>query len=203
MFLWNTFLYVRFMILAPYLVGAFTTFLAFLLNQWWVQHRDRKLRFDKILSLLQAGRTELQFQTGKLDRLKQDLEQAIAAAKTNTPFSFPSYSLSPAFVDKLKSELLDYPHTTSLISVMGNLHFELVHIQQRMDGLYETVKDGLVDTNFFRRLQGTQGLIDMNLEALKSGEKTIADKLAAVENDYNFFMENSPFQWLLSEAPMY
>lgn len=56
---------------------------------------------------------------------------------------------------------------------------------------------------FVARLGATLGLIDQNLKNYAAGEQTVKTKLGAIQKDYRAFIANSPFQLLLSDAPLY
>jgi|ERR1051325_10069643 hypothetical protein len=193
----------------PFGAGVVTTFLGFGLNQLWVHHRERKFRFQKIISLLKAAHAEVEFNHGKLIRLKQDLSNCLNVLKIQKTFwGVPSYDILPNFLEKLKGELVAYPETSALVKTVGNLHFEAAHIQHKVDFLSDQILKTEVDdarSNSWQwamitNIESTLGLIELNIKAFHVGPEEISETLATLERNYFSFVQTSPFFLWLNEG---
>jgi hypothetical protein len=201
-----------FKLLIPLFAATFAAIIGFYLNQVFVHHREKKSRYQKIISLLKAGQAEVEFNHGKLVRLKEDLTTCLQCLKGQSTFgATPSYDLLPNFLDRLKGELVAYPETSALVKTVGNMFFEAVHIQKRVDFLTKQI-NGRTEIETTDRqaafewnwavTQNTEAilrLIELNLQAFQDGLTEISNYLAAMEKEFNSFLEISPFYLLLRD----
>jgi len=113
-------------------VGVITSFLGFLLQQWYQNKKNKKIELNKYNICLESTKNELSFYLNKLSQLSEHVSEIINAIQNKSPIITPSYNLYPDFLEKSKIEINSFFRNSRLVQDVSHCHFELCHISERL-----------------------------------------------------------------------
>lgn len=100
----------------------------------WIGTRQKERELDqKYLNLVTSTINELEFYLTKLNQLATEAQAIILNLSSQTPPLIPTYSLYPTFLEQAKLNLSSFNKNPELVKRVGHCHFELSHIQQRLE----------------------------------------------------------------------
>lgn len=124
---------VALLLFIPVIIGVLSS----LITLWFTVWSNKKQKEDdekqKYLNLLISTINELEFYTSKLNQLVTEAQTIILKLSSQTPPLIPTYSLYPTFLEQAKLNLSSFNKNPELVKRVGHCHFELSHIQQRLE----------------------------------------------------------------------
>ncbi len=124
--------------LIPFLGAILATAFGFWLNQAWQEAKERRARLKRGIALLAAAEAELGSYEGKLALMVGMLEDFVRANGD----LLPSFDFYPAFLEKLKMELIESSETSAMASLIGECEYELAHVQAKLASIRGNMPKG-------------------------------------------------------------
>ena len=124
-----------------------------------------------------------------LDKLHQlsneitDIITSITPAQTKS-IIIPSYSLYPDFLEKSKIEINSFFRNSDLVKNIGECHFELCHILERLNFLKDEFKKPFNQLHIpttITNLEGFGSLVDKNIKTFECVISDIDKELSIVK----------------------
>lgn len=176
-------------------VGIITSFFAFLLKERVLVWKNKKIENKKYAIVLESTKNEASFYLDKLRQLSNDISDTITSITSTQAKSIisqnksqniriPSYSLYPDFLEKSKIEINSFFRNSDLVKDIGECHFELCHILERLNFFKNEFKKPFKQLHIpttIQNLRGFKSLIDKNIKTFKHVILDIDKKLSIVK----------------------
>lgn len=186
--------------LVPFIGAVAATAFGFWLNQTWQRERERKERYQHALAVLTATAMELGFYAAKLDYLANFLAEKIE--RTVGPVEgivIPSFDFYPAFLEKMKLELVAHDETADLVPTIGECHYELGHIQAKLES-YRASATLASDADAVKAIYGLalnsgalRGLASGNAQRFRDAQTKLQARMAELRGTLEGFYDRSVF----------
>ena len=121
------------------------------------------------LTTLLTTQNELAFYRAKFIQLSGEVGAAVTAAQSGQSVILPTYRFYPDFLENQKIELTKFHIDSELIKDLGQCHFELRHIVERLT-LYLEQMNSLNSQNvtiYLGNALGFKGLLDVNTKTFE------------------------------------
>ena len=129
---------------------------------------------------------EIDFYRSKFIKLSGEIQTAVPYAKKGEPFIVPSYKFYPSFLEKQKIELSKFNNNSELIRIIGNCHFELCHVQSKLES-YVKYMSSLDQYNMSLHLLNAMGF----KELIDTDAKLFEDAIQMLKNEIVSAQANS------------
>lgn len=185
--------------LIPFLAGAFTTFLAFLVNQIWVTQKEKYARFKRLINLTEAGVSEVDLNLNKLTRVNVHLTECLRAFRGGTNFPAPPViTLFPESLQMFKNHFIEYSETSHLVAPLSELHFALREIHKQAELLEGNLTSQKPNEHFVeRQLVLILSLLGEAITTCGIVHDNIAASNRLAKDGLKRFKEQSPFVIML------
>ncbi|HRI47976.1 MAG TPA: hypothetical protein PK559_12795 [Ignavibacteriaceae bacterium] len=140
--------------------------------------------YQKYVTGLSTTENELEFYLSKYRQISGEIGATVNAAQTGQPFTIPTYTFYPLFLEKQKIELSGFYFNSDLIKDIGHCHFELCHIIERLN-LYKTELKGINQQNVtvvLGNALGFKGLVDSNIITYQNIITKIKSEINNIKN---------------------
>lgn len=158
--------------------AAIGSMITLLLTNIFKKREKKKEDLQLYLNSLVSAKDELVFYHLKLQQLSGDAEKIHNSLSLNTALVIPTYSLYPNLLENAKINLNGFNQDPIAIKYIGNCHFELSHIQQRLELLRSELR--IENSNLSALIANVEGfklLVDSNvnefLDAINEIDKII------------------------------
>ena len=167
-------------VVAAVLLGVAVSFASFCLKELIQAWRARKRRSNEYGHALAATMDELRFYLGTLKQLEGEANAILLALSAGKPFSVPTYSLYPSFIEHAKMDLGNFHRSSGLVGRVSRCHFELCHVSERLTRLKAVA---LVRTPAGASLapENVRGFVRLITENIQRFEQTIESLAAEVD----------------------
>ena len=130
----------------------------------WIgaKQREKESR-QKYLNLVTSTLNELEFYVRKLEQLSAETKTILNALSSATPPLIPTYSLYPSFLEQAKLNLSNFNINPELVKRVGHCHFELSHIQQRLELMKSELRTKDNSPVLIANVGGFKALVDSNI----------------------------------------
>jgi hypothetical protein len=185
------------------LIGIGGVVLGFFLNQYHQESKEKIKELKEYIATLQSAANELEFYGNKLKQLSEELDRiAIELKAWRILWIVPTYSIYPNFLEKCKITINRFQKNPNLVKEVGNCHFELCHILERLNLLKAEMRVSLPTepramTEQLKthrvNVEGFKGLVDDNIPVFKAACDLILCEKIKMENSLKLQKERSLF----------
>jgi hypothetical protein len=151
------------------LLGAVAGLLGYYLADHLQRKNQRKSEAERYLAVLESVKDELRFYGDKLGSLSGQLGKLAADLRAGTgTYVFPSYTVYPAFLEKMRLDLVSFGRNREIVLDLGSCYFELGHILERLNQLKSALgTQHFKPQDMVTNVDGTKGLVDQNIQSYK------------------------------------
>lgn len=154
---------VAILIFIPIIVAVLSSWVTL----WLTNRTNNKLKKEddekKYLNLVISTINELEFYLTKLNQLTTEAQAIILNLSSQTPVLIPTYSLYPSFLEQAKLNLSSFNKNPELVKRVGHCHFELSHIQQRLELMKAELRAKSNLPALISNVGGFKALVDSNI----------------------------------------
>jgi len=160
-------------LLGNLLSGFVGAFLLLLFSEILSYYKKKKAEKEKYLNLLKTTKDELEFYQTKLINLESNLTQIISDLDHNRSPEIPTYNFYPSLTGKLKIQLSSYQIDSDLIFKITICHFELCHINERLNLYKYELRQDYDNSTMILNLVGFRTLIQICMTKYQEALLTI------------------------------
>lgn len=115
------------------LVSGGTAIVAFFFGQHFERAKERRREWSDYHNALQLTQHELEFHVERFLQLSKELTSLAEQLRNGVHYVVPSYTLYAASLEHFKMLLGGFLRNSDLVKAVGECHFELSHIIERLD----------------------------------------------------------------------
>ncbi len=160
------------------LIGAFTGLGGYFLGALLQRRALAREVASRHASLLLAAFTELGVQIGRLSELRAHLVDVRSDIESGgSKVRIPSTPILPGFLGTLRDQVLGFQPRHDILTELGRCHFELCHVEARLDVLRERLREfkGGVSMTLIANVSGLSLLVAQCLQQCKATHDLLRD----------------------------
>jgi hypothetical protein len=141
------------------------------------------MKSKKYLNLLISTINELEFYTSKLNQLSSEVSEIIVKLSSQASPHIPTYSLYPSFLEQAKLNLSGFNKNPDIVKSVGQCHFELSHIQQRLEQMKIELRTATIPDALISNVKGLKNLVEVNIKLFETVLSELKKEVKQLKKD--------------------